>query len=255
MTELVRDKIINLPGLNGDLPVHVFASVDEAVTHVIDQIAVTLESEVASKGHALITGAGGSTPKAVYEGLSGLNLDWSKITITQVDERFVPLDNASSNTLMMATALTPAIEAGLNFVTLIQDLDDAGECAKKAEAVLRSIETADDEAIFDLTLLGMGADAHYASIFPGHAINAEIYNTTALVLPVAPSGTEAEPKLPRITLTVPALNRSKRILLLITGAEKLEVLRSAILSDDPYTSPIGAFIAQSPVPVDVVWAA
>jgi 6-phosphogluconolactonase len=254
----MTDHTLTLDGLKGPVTVHRFDAVADAVAYVVAQVAGVLKSEVASKGHALITGAGGSTPKAVYEGLSGLNLDWPKITLTQVDERFVPLDNASSNTLMMATALRPAIERGLNFVTLIQNLDDAGECAKKAEAVLRSIEgveIADDKPIFDLTLLGMGADAHYASIFPGHAINAEVYDTTALVLPVAPSGSDAEPKLPRITLTVPALNRSKRILLLMTGAEKLAVLRSAILSDDPYTSPIGAFIAQSPVPVDVVWAA
>jgi 6-phosphogluconolactonase len=63
-----------------------------------------------------------------------------------------------------------------------------------------------------------------------------------------------EPKLPRITLTVPAINKSRRILFYITGQTKLDVLKSAALSTDPYTTPIGAFLAQCPVAVEFVWA-
>ncbi len=240
------------PG-GGEVRVHTFASKAEAGLYVAGVIAGALQGAVADRGEALWIGCGGTTPKPIYENLNRLDLDWKKITLAQVDERFVPVDDASSNTRMMNEALDPILMEGLTFLSLIEDIDDQDACAEKAEARLRGL--ADGTApVFDIALMGMGPDAHYASIFPHHPINATVYDTERLVLPVARSGNEHEPALPRITLTVPALNNSRRILFFITGETKLEVLRTASQSTDPFLSPIGAFLAQCPSPVDFVWA-
>lgn len=229
-----------------------FDSAAAAETAVLAAIAEALSTAIAERGQALWIGAGGGTPKPVYQQLATLDLPWDTVTLSQVDERFVPVDDAASNTKMMAEAAAPVIAQGMRFDTLIRDLSDADLCAQKAETLLRGFNNG-EPPVFDLTLLGMGPDKHYASIFPRHAINATVYDTDALVLPVAPASDGGEPKLPRITLSVKALNRSRRIVLYITGQEKREALMAAIADPNPDTAPIGAFLAQCPVPVDIVW--
>lgn len=250
--------LLTFPGINAEVRVHCFDSKDAAGAYVAAMIAGALQGAVAERGKALWIGCGGTTPKPIYERLVQLDLEWGRIILTQVDERFVPTDDAASNTLMMHDALAPILDDanrdGMAFISLIQDLSDPATCAAKAEA--RLFELGGGEAPeFDIALMGMGPDAHYASIFPGHPINAFIYDTKALVVPVKAAHNGSEPVLPRITLSVPALNRSRRIIFFITGQIKLDVLKTAALSADPYTSPVGAFLAQCPVPVDFVWAA
>lgn len=235
----------------GRFEVQVFATAHEAETAVLNLIGDAVATAITAEDKAVICGAGGSTPKPVYERLHTLDVAWDKVTLTQVDERFVLVDDPSSNTRMMREA-TSGIE-GLTFLSLIQDADQALS-AEKAEAALRALN--DGEApVFDVTLLGMGGDKHYASIFPQHPLNASIYDTETLVVPVAATDGSLEPKLPRLTLSVNALNRSRRIVLYITGKAKLEALREAIANPDKDTAPIGAFLKQLAQPVDIIWVA
>jgi 6-phosphogluconolactonase len=247
-----------LPGGNGGIHVRAFDSKDAAGAWVAAEILAALNAAINERGKALWLGCGGTTPKPVYERLGEAKIDWDRVQLAQVDERFVPTDDARSNTRMMREALAPVLSeddgAGMELVSLIEDITDQDNCATLAEATL--IDLGDGSApTFDFSLLGMGPDGHYASIFPNHAINAFVYDTKALVLPVAPSGSAAEPLLPRITLSAPAINRSRRIVFFITGQEKLDRLKSHGALTDPYTSPIGAFLAQCPAPVEFVWAA
>lgn len=241
----------------GEVHVQSFASKADAGAYVAAIIAGALQGAVSERGQALWLGCGGSTPKPIYESLAAMDLAWDKITLAQVDERFVPTDSDESNTRMMRAALEPVLNdtgahSGMTFLSLIQDMASPETCAVAAEAALQAVGGPAPQ--FDIALMGMGPDAHYASIFPQHPVNATVYDTARLVLPVAPADGR-EPALPRITLTVPALNRSRRIVFFITGATKLEVLRAASQTTDPYESPIGAFLAQCPVPVEFVWAA
>ncbi|ESQ74340.1 6-phosphogluconolactonase [Asticcacaulis sp. AC402] len=256
MTEtpvLPEPTLLRWPAPGGEVRVSSFTSKADAGAYVAGLIAGALQTAVADRGKALWIGCGGTTPKRVYESLTTLDLDWDRITLAQVDERFVPVDDANSNTRMMREALEPVLD-DMDFMTLIQDLSSAQACADKAEA--RFLELGEGGApVFDIALMGMGPDAHYASIFPHHPINAEVYGTDRLVMAVTPTDGSREPVLPRITLSVPALNRSRRIIFFITGDTKLEVLRKASQSTDPHESPIGAFLAQCPAPVDFVWAA
>lgn len=249
---------LSLPAARGAVTVRVFDSPASAGAYIAGDIAKALGDAVAQKGRALWIGCGGTTPRPIYERLVKAGLDWDKVRLFQVDERFVPTDDAASNTRMMREALLPVLSApekpGMELVSLIQDIRDQKACATKAEQTL--LDAGGGRAPeFDYALMGMGPDAHYASIFPGHPVNAEVYTTKALVLPVAKSTTELEPQLPRITLSVPAINASKRVLFYITGQTKLNVLKAACLSTDPFTAPIGAFLAQSPSPVEFVWTA
>ena len=243
----------------GEVRVHTFASRSEAGAYVAGVIGGALQGALAERGEALWIGCGGTTPRPIYEKLTELDIDWKKVTLAQVDERFVPVDDVNSNTRMMKEALDLILmegalaQNGMTFLSLIEDIDDQAACAEKAEARLRSLAEGAAPR-FDIALMGMGPDGHYASIFPHHPINATVCQTERLVLPVAASGSTLEPQLPRITLSVPALNNSRRIVFFITGATKLEVLRTASQSTDPYESPIGAFLAQCPAPVDFVWA-
>jgi len=247
-----------LPGGKAGIHVRTFDSKEAAGAWVAGEILAALNAAINERGKALWLGCGGTTPKPVYERLGASHLDWDRVQLAQVDERFVPTDDARSNTRMMREALSHVLSEddgpGMELISLIEDITDQDNCAAMAEATLLDLGGG-TAPTFDFSLLGMGPDGHYASIFPNHAINAFVYDTKALVLPVAPSGTGAEPVWPRITLSAPAINRSRRIVFFITGQEKLDRLKTHGTVTDPYASPIGAFLAQCPVPVEFAWAA
>ena len=249
----VPENVLTWQGAGGPVTVHAFPSAGEAGSYIADILAGTLQHALDQRGEALWLGCGGSTPKPVYRHLAYAELDWSRIKLAQVDERFVPIDDVNSNTRMMSEALRPALDAGMELISLVQDTDQNASAAK-AEARLLELGHG-DMPVFDIALMGMGGDAHYASIFPNHPLNAYVYDTKAVVLPVKEKHDGSEPVLPRLTLSVPAINRCRRILFFITGEAKLEVLKSASLSTDAQASPIGAFLAQAKAPVDFVWTA
>lgn len=228
-------------------------SPEGAVDQVTRLIVNDIETALCERGKALWIGAGGGTPKPVYEALSLRTLDWKHITLSQVDERFVAQDAEASNTRMMAKALGPALAAGLRFESLIRDLSSLDACARKAETLMQALGGGRAPQ-WDTVLLGMGGDTHYASLFPGHDLNATAYETRNLVAGVSPTGTELEPVLPRVTLTPRALNAARHIILYITGKAKLEALKSAIADPDRDRHPIGAYLSQCPVPVDIIWS-
>ena len=204
------------------------------------------------KATPLIIGAGGSTPKPVYQALADKALAWPQVFVGQVDERFVAKTDSQSNTLMMQQALRPAIDKGLNFISLIEDEADIDICVSKAQTRLSGLLGMTEDVI-DYGLLGMGQDAHYASLFPNHPINDRAYETSELILAVTASGTDQEPRLARLSLSVAALNRVKTMVLFITGQAKLDVLKHALLSDCAMTAPIGAFLNQYEGDVTIVW--
>lgn len=254
----VSENVLTWDAHGKTVTVHAFDTTGEAGVYISGLISDALKQAIDTHGKAQWIGCGGTTPKPIYQNLIHADLDWTKITLAQVDERFVPVDDAASNTRMMREALAPVLadsdHTGMTFLTLIQDITDQDACAVKAEKTLRDL-AGGEAPVFDFALMGMGPDSHYASIFPNNPVNAEVYTTDRLVLPVRPHTDGSEPALPRITLSVPAINHSRRIVFYITGQAKLDALKAASQNTDPYTSPIGAFLAQCPVPVEFVWAA
>lgn len=178
------------------------------------RIALELTSAIAARGRASLALAGGTTPKATYEALAKLPLEWSKVDVFFGDERCVPPDHADSNYRTAKAALLDRIEISAEQVHRMQ-----GELADR-DAAARAYERELPPAL-DVVVLGIGEDAHTASLFPGSAALSEARRR---VLPVL--GPKPPPE--RLTLTLPALTSALTLLMLASGAGKATAVRRAL---------------------------
>jgi 6-phosphogluconolactonase len=160
---------------------------------------------------------GGSTPRRAYE--MAADADWSSARVWFTDERCVPPDDPISNYGMTYEALLSRTANPPEVFRMEGELGPESGAAAY-EAVVR--EQLGDEPKFDLLLLGLGPDTHVASLFPGKPAVVEWRRLVAGV-PVA----GMEPHVPRITLTIPAINSAREIVFLITGADKAAAVERA----------------------------
>jgi 6-phosphogluconolactonase len=182
--------------------------------------------EVASAGGQLVL-TGGSTPKLAYETAARAGADWSRATIWFSDERCVAPENGLSNFRMANEALIGRLDKSLR--PAVQRMEgEAGPEAGAAsyEALVR--EHLGAEPRWDLLLLGLGPDSHVASLFPGKP---EVEERRRLVVGVELAG--MEPQVPRISLTLPALNGARQTVFLVTGADKAKAVKRAFADSDP----------------------
>jgi len=198
---------------------------DQAVAWIARRIAD-------APGRVALALSGGATPKPVYERLGGADfrgrIDWRKVHLFWSDERFVPQDHEDSNFRMAFEALIRHAPIPAEQVHAIPT--DAGSPAEAAALYADVLQgfygsaTLDPlRPLFDITLLGLGADGHMASLFPG---SAALDERKAWVVPV--TGTKPPP---RISLTYPALESSGAILFLVSGAQKRAALAGALAND------------------------
>jgi len=176
--------------------------------------------------------SGGSTPKRVYELLGakdfGAALDWQKVHLFWGDERFVPADHRDSNFRMAREALIDHVPIPAAQVHPVPtNSASPEEAAALYEATLQSFygsKTLDPERpLFDVTLLGLGEDGHTASLFPGTKALDERDAWVTSILGVKPE--------PRISLTYPALQSSRLILFVVSGAKKRDILARVLAND------------------------
>ena len=191
----------------------------------------TLSAEVSRRAAASLIVSGGSSPVRMFERLSSERLDWAKVTVGLVDERWVAPDHPDSNERLVRTRL----------------LNNAAERAPflpmKTAHALPSQAVADRHAAYaphcssiSFLLLGMGADGHTASWFPGAANLAEILCADGAHWVAAVEAPQAVVPL-RMTLTGPAVICANRALLLVFGAEKRSILER--MGDaDPMNCPV-----------------
>jgi 6-phosphogluconolactonase len=188
-------------------------------------VAGMLVDAASDGGHVVLTG--GSTPKLAYEMASRAGADWSRATIWFSDERCVDPENGLSNVRMAADSLLGRLQKDVRPRVFRMEGElgpDAGAAAY--EAVVR--EHMGAEPRWNLLLLGLGPDAHCASLFPGKP---EVQERRRLVAGVALAG--MEPQVPRISLTLPALNSARRVVFLVTGKDKADAVRRAFQDEDP----------------------
>ena len=175
-------------------------------------------------GHIVLTG--GSTPKLAYEMASRADVNWSDATIWFSDERCVPPESGLSNYRMANEALLGRLNKGVRPSVMRMEGELGPEAGSAShEALVR--EHLGGEPRWDLLLLGVGPDAHCASLFPGKP---EVEERRRLVTGVELAG--MEPQVPRISLTLPALNSARRTVFLVTGADKAKAMKRAF-GDDP----------------------
>lgn len=221
----------------------VFASREALADHLADAVVDTLASAIGERGIAFLALSGGTTPKRFLAALSRRELDWSRVTATLVDERFVPESSPRSNAgLVRAALLTGA--AAVRFVPLYSPATDVEAAAGLADAALSDLPWP-----LDVAVLGMGTDGHTASFFPDATDPAALdpANPATVVAVHAESADE-----PRLTLTLPRLAEARFVALHIEGAEKRAVLERA-LSAAP-ALPVRKVFDHAANPVQVYWA-
>ena len=227
--------------------IHRFENNQRLSESLAECVASGLEGALNLRDVATLAVSGGSTPKPLFEYLSRCDLDWSRVCITQVDERWVPEDHADSNARLIRAHLLRNRAADARFVSMRVDVDDAFAAAEAAEERL-----ADFREAIDVGVLGMGEDGHTASFFPGaEQLDAALdTGSPALCLalrpPVAPHD--------RMTLSLAALLRSRQLYLHITGEKKLAVLEQALAGDDIRELPIRSVFGREESPLEVFYA-
>lgn len=184
-------------------------------------LAERLAEAAGSGAHIALTG--GSTPRAAYERAAELDADWSGATIWFGDERCVPPDDERSNYAMAKAALLDRLHAGDDGPDVHRIRGEAGPHAA-ADDYERDLQHTLGERMprLDLVLLGLGSDGHVASLFPGAPALDE---RERVVVGVEEAG--LEPFVPRVTLTLPAIEAAREIVFLVTGAGKAEAVARA----------------------------
>lgn len=198
-----------------------------------ERIVAAADRAVESKGIFTIALAGGSTPKALYELLANetyhSRIDWTKVEIFFGDERCVPPGHAESNYRMAKDAMLCPVSIPPKNVHRMRGELDPEQAARNYSRMLK--EKFGDGGL-DLILLGMGDDGHTASLFPHtQALNETQHRCAANYVEKLSTW--------RITLTASFINRSKEILILVSGAAKAERLREVLEGPrDPLRLPI-----------------
>ena len=218
---------------------------EQAARATTDIIADAIERRTDAGEQASLVVSGGSSPGRVFELLAERDLPWSNVHVTLSDERWVAADHGDSNEAMVRSQLLAGAAANAEFHPLYAEGVSIDERAEVLGDELRLMPFP-----FACSLLGMGEDGHFASLFPDadnltEGLDADGSN---IAIPVA---TAASPH-PRISLTLAALSRSDVIVLLIFGERKLEVLKEALADADAY--PVGELLLQKRAPVKVLWA-
>jgi len=204
---------------------------------------------IATQGHAWLALAGGRTPWPAYRRFAGMPLDWSKVALVPTDERCVPHDHAACNVRELREVFVPA--QGVRIESLTVDNGDPNRSQAHAQAML-----ARHAAPFDAVVLGMGLDAHTASLFPGAA------QLTAALDPadqrgahrIDPDPLPPEAPFPRITLSLAWLLQARSLHLALSGEPKRAILRRAQAGGRDARLPISEVLHAPGVSVDVLWS-
>ena len=167
---------------------------------------------------------GGSTPGRAYELAAELEPEWSDAGVWWGDERCVPPADERSNFGLAKRTLLDNLESQPARVHRIRGEDEPATAAADYDRELRGMT-------LDLILLGLGPDGHVASLFPG---SAALDETERLAIPAEP---KLDPYVERVTLTPPALRAARRIVFLVTGAEKAEAVERALAGPPEAAAP------------------
>ncbi|OQX69486.1 MAG: 6-phosphogluconolactonase [Sorangiineae bacterium NIC37A_2] len=217
---------------------------------VADRIVAVAEEAIRERGRFTWALSGGRTPSELYMLLASpewsKRIDWSRVHFFWGDERCVPPDHRDSNYRMASDTLLSAVHAPPENVHRMRGELEPGEAASRYDRELRQTLEGELRNTFprlDLVLLGMGADGHTASLFPGSLALTEreraVVATTVLVggeMGAPASGVLARPGAganQRLTLTLPMISAARTVVFLVAGADKASRLLDVLSGQHP----------------------
>ncbi len=230
---------------------HDYPDTDALTIAVADHLRTACETALRNDGAALIALAGGKTPLPIYRRLASADdIDWSRVVAMPGDDRCVGHAHAASNVAALHAAFMAA--RGLRIQSLTADDGNPDASLAHARAALAPLHG----RMFDAVVLGMGEDAHTASLFPGADAlpTAMMVDSAEDAFLLVPNPLPPEAPFPRITLGLARLLRASALHLIVTGARKREVLRAAQSTHDPLRAPISALLHASDAAVHVHWS-
>ena len=216
-----------------EITVHEFPDMKSLSVQSARHIAGLIKESIESKGRCIISLSGGSSPRHVYEKLSNpeiyAGIDWSRVFIFWGDERYTGHTSEESNYYMAYRALLSKVSIPQeNIFRVPVEVEPAKYAAVLYERIMEkffmsmgAVDAKKRMPVFDIVLLGIGADGHTASLFPGHeAVNEKKRWVVSLE---APEGNRE-----RITMTIPVLNSACSVIFIVSGSGKGKIIRSVL---------------------------
>lgn len=191
----------------------VFDTVTELQSAATEAVLQSARDAISSRGRFLIVLAGGTTPKEIYQRLRNSDADWSKWHVYYGDERCLPIYHADRNSCMAEESLLQHVTIPVGQIHTMPAELGPDVAAKMYGETLSGIEE------FDCVLLGMGEDAHTASLFPGQAWEG-LSNAPAISVRNSP-----KPPAERVSLSASRLSKAHQVIFLVTGAGKREAVK------------------------------
>jgi 6-phosphogluconolactonase len=214
---------------------------------IASHVAEVLRAAIAARGRASLAVSGGQSPIAMFEALREQDVDWSRVWVVLVDERVVPRDHEASNTALVQRHLLQGPAAAARFLPFFGELpthfnvEVLGALVSEAQTRLTELPWP-----LDVAVLGMGEDAHTASLFPGAPGFARAIATQQRLAWVVP---ETAPHA-RLTFTLSALLASRLLVLSLAGEAKQAVYRHAAQARMD-ALPVSLVLHQTQTPVSV----
>ncbi len=196
-------------------------------TRAAEEIAHFAGEAICTHGEFTLCLTGGTTPAATYELLATrfqLSVDWKEVQFFWGDERCVPPDDPASNFGMANRTMLSRLPLRPEQIHRIHGEDEPARAAPEYEGELRrtfGLEQSDDLPCFNLLLLGLGENAHVASLFPHHSA---LQEQSRLALAVEVDATPSR----RISLTMPVINNADRVIFLVSGEKKAAAVKNVL---------------------------
>jgi 6-phosphogluconolactonase len=233
--------------MSNRLRLHDFNDAQSLADALSQKIAANLQEAIAAKGSASLIVSGGSTPKLLFKKLRSIDIAWDKINVGLCDERWVNALHEDSNERLVTTHLLQEYAAKAHFVGMYVE----GLEAEQAEFTCKK-NVQENLWPFDVVILGMGADAHTASLFPENAKLEQGFNleNDSVCIAIKPE-TAAHM---RMSLTRAAILSASHLYLHFEGDEKRKVFETAQNGKDIHAMPIRSILHQDIKNVEVYFS-
>jgi len=227
-----------------------FSTLDEMIDRLAVDITRRLTEGVEARGVASLVVPGGSTPGRLFDALATQDAPWDKVQVTGTDERWLPHSHPDTHETLVRTRLLKGRAAQATYVSLKTASPTPAGAEPAVEAEISRMPRP-----FDVTLIGMGDDGHFASLFPQASGLDGALDPQSPLLVASFHVPHAAGSPDRISMSLSALLDSRFLGILITGASKLATLERAEAGDDAHEMPVRALLRQDRTPVTIFWSA